>query len=216
MRVLNLRCLSADTVPLTSHAAGISTAPGGSVGLTSGYASRSHYFWAGANYQRTLERSGDRLGAVTSWSLVYGYRPPAWRLDYPKPDLRLFVEAVGDSTAPTRQGGNAMSNTGGQVMLVGPTALLLYKAYGIEGGILFPFYQRPNGTQSRERFRFGVNFTYFFLARLHRKDQIMRQLSYSAVRRTRADGRSGTCIRGAHGTCKSTCSAWIERSAPTP
>jgi hypothetical protein len=150
------------TVPLTSHAAGISTAPGGSVGLTSGYASRSHYFWAGANYQRTLERAGDRLGAVTSWSLVYGYRPPAWRLDYPKPDLRLFVEAVGDSTAPTRHGGNSMSNTGGRVMLVGPTALLLYKAYGIEGGILFPFYQRPNGTQSRERFRFGVNFTYFF------------------------------------------------------
>ena len=150
------------TVPLTPRTGGIRTAPAGSVSLTSGYASRSHYFWAGASYQRTAMRAGDRLGRVSSWSLVYGYRPPAWRLDYPKPDLRLFVEAVGDSTAPTRHAGSAMMNTGGRVMLVGPTALLLYKAYGLEGGILFPFRQRLNGTQSRERFRFGVNFTYFF------------------------------------------------------
>jgi hypothetical protein len=150
------------TVPLTSHTAGIRNAPAGSIGLTSGYASRSHYFWAGASYQHTLQRAGDRFGAVTSWSLVYGYRPPAWRLDYPKPDLRVFVEAVGDSTARTRRGHSAMVNTGGRVMLVGPTALLLYKAYGLAGGILFPVHQRLNGTQPGERFRFGVNFTYFF------------------------------------------------------
>ena len=150
------------TVPLTSHTAGIRTAPAGSLALTSGYASRSHYFWAGASYQHTLEHAGDRLGAVTSWSLVYGYRPPAWRLEYPKPDLRLFIEAVGDSTAVTRHAGTRMPNTGGRVMLVGPTALLLYKAYGLGAGILFPFHQQLNGTQPRERFRFALNFTYFF------------------------------------------------------
>ena len=46
--------------------------------------------------------------------------------------------------------------------MVGPTVLLLYKAYGIEGGVLFPVYQRTNGSQPEERFRFGVNVSYFF------------------------------------------------------
>lgn len=150
------------TVPLTSRVAGIAAAPAGYVAVTSGYASRSHYFWAGASYLRSAQRGGDRLGSVSSYSMVYGYRPPAWRLDYPKPDLRVFVEAVGDSTARTRHGGGLMPDTGGRVMLVGPTALFLYKAYGVGGGILFPVYQRMNGTQSPERFRFAANFTYFF------------------------------------------------------
>ena len=99
---------------------------------------------------------------MSSFSLVYGYRPPAWRLDYPKPDLRLFVEAVGDSTERTRRSHTPIADSGGRVMLVGPTALLLYKAYAFEGGALFPVYQRMNGTQPPERFRFGVNVTYFF------------------------------------------------------
>ena len=40
--------------------------------------------------------------------------------------------------------------------------LLLYKAYALEGGMLFPVYQQTKGSEPEERFRFGVNFTYFF------------------------------------------------------
>jgi hypothetical protein len=149
-------------VPLDSRRGGVATGPGAFVSVATGYASREHYFWVGASHQRHAERSGDRAGAVTSSSVVYGYRPPAWRLEYPKPDLRLFVEAVADKTARTRHGGRLMPDSGGDVVLVGPTALLLYKAYGIGGGVLFPVYQRTNGTQPHERFRFGVNFAYFF------------------------------------------------------
>jgi hypothetical protein len=76
--------------------------------------------------------------------------------------LRFFVETVGEVTGRARHGGTTMADTGGHVLLTGPTALLLYKAYGIEGGVLLPVYQRTNGRQPRERFRFGVNFTYFF------------------------------------------------------
>ena len=43
-----------------------------------------------------------------------------------------------------------MANTGGHVLMVGPTVLLLYKAYGIEGGVLFPVYQRTNGSATRK------------------------------------------------------------------
>jgi hypothetical protein len=149
-------------VPLDSQRAGITTSPAGLVSLTSGYASRSHYFWAGASHLRHTDRDGERLGSVTSLSLVYGYRPPAWRKDYPKPDLRFFVEAAGDITGTSVHNGHPMADTGGRVSLVGPTMLLLYRAYAVEGGVLFPVYQRNRRAQPDERIRFGLNFTYFF------------------------------------------------------
>lgn len=149
-------------VPLESHRAGIRTAPSAYTSVATGYASRAHYFWVGGGYQRPGADAGDRLGDVTSYSVVYGYRPRALRLDYPKPDVRFFVETVGEVTGRARHGGLTMADTGGHVLLTGPTALILYKAYGIEGGVLVPVYQRTNGRQPRERFRFGVNFTYFF------------------------------------------------------
>ena len=149
-------------IPLDSERGGIATSPAGLVSLSSGYASRSHYVWAGATYLHHASDGGDRLGSVGSLSLVYGYRPPAWRKDYPKPDLRFFIEAAGDITGKTRQSGETLSDTGGRVVLVGPTLLLLYKAYGIEGGVLFPVYQRNRAMQPEERFRFGVNVAYFF------------------------------------------------------
>lgn len=149
-------------VPLDSKRAGIATSPAGLVSLTTGYASRSHYLWAGVSHLRHARSGGDRLGAVTSVSLVYGYRPPAWRKEYPKPDLRVFIEATGDVTARALHDGRPMAHTGGRVALVGPTVLLLYKAYAFEGGVLFPVYQRNHSMQRDERFRFGVNVTYFF------------------------------------------------------
>lgn len=149
-------------LPLDSRRGGVSTSPAGLISLTSGYASRSHYFWAGTTYLRHAETGGDRLGSVSSFSLVYGYRPPAWRRDYPKPDLRFFIEAAGDITGTSRHAGQPMAGTGGRIALIGPTMLLLYKAYGIEGGVLFPVYQRNRPLQPEERFRFAVNVTYFF------------------------------------------------------
>jgi hypothetical protein len=150
------------TVPVDSERAGIRTAPSAYTSVATGYASRAHYFWIGGGYQRHASDAGDRLGDVKSYSVVYGYRPRALRLDYPKPDFRVFVESVGEVTGRATHAGQAMSDTGGHVLMVGPTVLLLYKAYGIEGGMLFPIYQRTNGAQPGERFRFGVNVSYFF------------------------------------------------------
>jgi len=149
-------------IPFDARRGGISTSPGGYVSVTTGYASRSHYVWAGAGHERHTTRSADRQGSVTSYSLVYGYRPPAWRLEYPKPDLRVFIEAVGDRTSAAIHDGRSISASANHVVLVGPTLLFLYKAYGLSGGVMFPIYQRANELQSRERLRFGVNFSYFF------------------------------------------------------
>ncbi len=149
------------TAPTESTRGGIRTSASTYLAIASGYASRAHYFWMGAGYQRYADDRGDRAGSVKSYSVVYGYRPRPLRLDYPKPDLRFFVEAVGEATGAARHAG-VRTTTGGHVVMVGPTALLLYKAYGIEGGVQFPAYQRTNGSQPRERFRFGLNFSYFF------------------------------------------------------
>src|SRR5205814_9045227 len=105
------------------------TSPAALLSLTSGYASRAHYFWAGVTYLHHAQSAGDRLGSVASFSLVYGYRPPQWRKDYPKPDLRFFIEAADDVTGTGSHSGHAMTETGGRIALVGPTMLLLYKAY---------------------------------------------------------------------------------------
>jgi hypothetical protein len=68
---------------------------------------------------------------------------------------------VGERTARGRHHGFVFETSGGSALLVGPTALLLYKAYALEGGVLFPLYQDTN-LGPAERLRFAVNFSYFF------------------------------------------------------
>jgi len=153
------------SIPTVGERGGIRSSPAMSLAAASGYASRVHYFWAGAGYEKRFARDGDKWGDVGYYSVVYGYRPPALQLDYPKPDLRFFVEAQGDVNGRARSAGVADENTGGHIFLVGPTTLLLYKQYGLSGGVLFPVYQRTNGVQPRERFRAVINATYFFWLR---------------------------------------------------
>jgi len=131
------------------------------VSAATGYVSRAHYAWVGGGYQYHDQRGLDQMGHVTYLSAVYGYRPPFLRLDYPKPDLRFFVEAMGERTTRGVHNGFELLSSGGTAVFLGPTALLLYKAYAFEGGVMFPVHQRTNGGPE-ERLRFGVNVSYFF------------------------------------------------------
>ena len=131
------------------------------VSAATGYVSRAHYAWVGGGYQYHDQRGLDQMGHVTYLSAVYGYRPPFLRLDYPKPDLRFFVEAMGERTTRGLHNGFELLSSGGTAVFLGPTALLLYKAYAFEGGVMVPVHQRTNGGPE-ERLRFGVNVSYFF------------------------------------------------------
>jgi hypothetical protein len=148
------------TAPFETRRDGVGAGPSIEVGAATGYASRAHYVWIGGAVQQFLERAGDRLGGSKLATVVYGYRPPALRTEAGKPDLRFFVEATAEDRAPDRLAGVAVG--GGRTVFVGPTALLLHKAIGVEGGILFPIYQHIDRPLELERFRVAVNFAYFF------------------------------------------------------
>ena len=151
--------------PTDAVRAGARTAPGWYGALVTGYASRSWYAWAGGLYRRYMTPVGptaDHPGDVAMYSLVIGYRPPPFQHDYPRPDWRVFVEAVGEYAARDVIGGVARPNTGGHQIFVGPTVLGLYGTWGISAGPVFAVYRRLNGTQPRDKLRLIVNTTFWF------------------------------------------------------
>jgi hypothetical protein len=137
-------------------------APGFYTAVASGMASRSHYVWGGIGYTRFTERSGDRRPDIFSYSAVWGYRPTPLRKEYPNWDWRLFLELTGEKSGNLRRIGVEHAETGGHQVLLGPTALGIYKNYAIEGGLQFPVYRNVGARLQRETIRYAVNFSYFF------------------------------------------------------
>lgn len=137
-------------------------APGFNTAVATGFASRSHYVWGGIGYTRFAERRGDQRPDIFSYSAVWGYRPPPLRKEYPHWDWRLFVELTGEKAGNLRRDGVEHAGTGGHQVLLGPTALGIYKNYAIEGGVQFPVYKDVGARLQRERLRYAANFSYFF------------------------------------------------------
>jgi hypothetical protein len=147
------------TVPTEKERAGLPVGPSIVAQAATGYASRAHYAWLGGGIQHFFEDGGGRQGASRFLTFVYGYRPRVLRLEAGKPDLRFFVEMTAEDRTNGRISSLELEN-GGRTVFIGPTSLLVYKAIAVEGGILFPLYQRTE--QARERMRVAVNFAYFF------------------------------------------------------
>jgi hypothetical protein len=149
------------TGPLEARRNGVGAGPSIEAGAATGYASRAHYVWVGGAVQHFFDRGGDRIGDSRLFTVVYGYRPPPLRTEAGKPDLRFFVEATAENRTPSKIG-SVEDHTGARSVFVGPTALLLHKAFGIEGGVLFPAYQNVGDRSVTERVRIAVNVAYFF------------------------------------------------------
>ncbi len=137
-------------------------APGVIGMVTTGYASRKNYLWAGIGTMHFAESHGDRRPGMLMYSLVWGYRPQPLRKEYPHLDGRFFVEMNGENSGRVLHNGLPVPGTNGQRIYVGPTTLWLYKKYGVEGGIQFPIYRNTRALFQHERFRFAINFSYFF------------------------------------------------------
>ncbi len=132
------------------------------VGGVTGVASRSHYVWVGTSYQRYAESKGDRRPDLLSYTAVYGYRPLAWRTDYPRWDWRVFGEFTGERTGVLQRQNLDVTGSRAEQMFLGPSLLGVYRAIGIEAGVQFPIYRDVGALYPRERYRFAVNFAYFF------------------------------------------------------
>ncbi len=137
-------------------------APGVLGMVVTGYASRGNYLWAGVGGMHFDESHGDRRPDMLMYSLVYGYRPKVLRKDYPHWDGRFFVEMNGEYSNRAQQDGLAVPGTNGGQVFIGPTTLWLYKNYGIEGGVQWPVYRNTGLQFERERYRFAIDFSYFF------------------------------------------------------
>ena len=161
-RRVETTALASVLVPVVAERGGVRAGPGANAALVTGYASRDLYGWVGAGAQGYLTRDGDRLGPLGYASAVVGYRPPVFQGDYPKPDVRVFVEAVGEVAGRDRVAGATVEASGGERVLVGPTVLGLYRAWGLGTGVLFPVYDRSNGPQPSEDARLAVNLSYWF------------------------------------------------------
>lgn len=148
-------------VPADGERYSVETSPGLFGFVVSGYASRSWYAWLGGGYRRYADPR-ERPGDAAMGSLVVGYRPPAFRRDFPHPDWRVFVEVVLETTGHDVVDGRPVDGTGGEQVFVGPTVLGLYGSWGISGGPVFPVYQRWAGDQDEDLARFAVNVTFWW------------------------------------------------------
>ena len=149
--------------PTRGERGGVDVGPGAHVAAVTGYASRTVYVWGGAGYQHYFETDGgDRPGDLGYLSAVFAWRPPVFQHDYPKPDIRFFAEGLAEFVGRDEVGGEAVADSGGEKIFAGPTALGLYRAWGLGVGVLFPLYQNLNGTQRRENARFALNLSYWF------------------------------------------------------
>jgi hypothetical protein len=135
---------------------------GSLVGAVTGIASRSQYVWVGASYQRYGESKGDRRSDLLTYTAVYGYRPLSWRTDYPRWDWRIFGEFTGERGGTVRRNLADLPGTQGNQMFFGPSFLGVYRAIGVEAGMQFPIYRDTGPLFPRERYRFALNFAYFF------------------------------------------------------
>jgi hypothetical protein len=140
----------------------VSRAPGAYAGLATGFASRSQYAWAGVGYTRFEQRRGDRRQALLSYSVVWGYRPPSWRTEYPHWDWRVFAEMTGERSVALVRNFAKVSGTATHQVFLGPSMLGIYRNYAIEGGVQWPVYRHLGAQVPRESFRYAVNFSYFF------------------------------------------------------
>lgn len=140
----------------------VDVTPGLHLAAVTGYASRTTYWWVGGGTQLRQEENGDKLGNLHYLTGVFGWRPPVFRGDYPKPDWRIFLEGVAEFVERDQDNGVTVANSGGQRVLVGPSMLGLFGAWGIEGGVLFPIDQSLNDPQVEEDYRAKLVFTYWF------------------------------------------------------
>lgn len=154
--------LVSGTMPTEKRRRGIQVGPSVNGAVVSGYASRTIYGWLGGGYQYYGSSGGDQLGDITYLTAVFGYRPPIFQHDYPKPDWRIFIECVTEWVGNDYLDNHRVDGTEGRRTLIGPTLLGLYGKWGLSGGILFPLDSDFRANNQQEDYRLSLVISYWF------------------------------------------------------
>jgi hypothetical protein len=141
--------------------------PGNMLGVVSGIASRSHYFWLGGTYTKFYERGGERRPDVFDYSLIYGYRPPKWRKEADKWDWRVFGELVGERSTRFLHDNSLIPQTEAHQIFLGPSFLGIYRNYTVSFGAQVPIYRDVSALFPKERVRYAINFSYLLFQHSH-------------------------------------------------
>jgi hypothetical protein len=151
-------------VPTEDRRAGTEVGPSVHIGAVTGFASRETYWWLGGGYQHYFEEGDDQLGDLAYLTAAFAWRPPIFQQDYPKPDWRIFVEALAEHSSRNTINGIEDRNSGGTKVLAGPSVLGLKGPWGFSAGVLFPIAQNLNGNQDmfEEDYRAKLVVTYWF------------------------------------------------------
>ncbi|MEX0769909.1 MAG: hypothetical protein WD035_04195 [Balneolaceae bacterium] len=152
--------------PIDEKRGGINPGNAFHIAAVTGYASRSWYFWGGAGWQYYLEKSNEQLGDIIYTTGVIGYRPTYFRENRPNHDWRIFVEGASEWTGSDHVNETSVADTDNHKILIGPSLLGLYGAWGVSIGALFPVYEaralNPETMISGESPRIMVNLSYWF------------------------------------------------------
>ena len=151
------------TVPVQEYRTdGMLAAPRCMRSVASGYASRTHYFWASGGYQHFGERRGRPDGRQLLLQRCLWLSPAvsARRLSEAGPALlcRSCRRAHRPRACIT---GSSWSRAAAIPSWSGRRRCSSTSSTGSKPASSFPVYQQTN-FQPEEKFRFGVNFTYFF------------------------------------------------------
>lgn len=154
--------IAGGSYPTEERRGGMRVGYGAHAAAVTGYASRTVYTWFGAGLQKYEARDGDRLADVRYATAVFGWRPPLFGHDYPRPDWRIFVEGLFEDVGRNRRDGLRDEEPYGRKLLLGPSVLGLQGPWGLSLGMLVPVWESLNAEDARpERARIVLNLSYW-------------------------------------------------------
>jgi hypothetical protein len=114
-------------------------------GLSFGYESRRHYFFASALYRLNNSIGNLERGNILRYDIAYGIRP--WLLEYLQPDPVFLIELNGDTIAKNMINNNDVPNSGGTIISLSPGLLFSYRNIMLKTGVKIPIINGLNGSQ---------------------------------------------------------------------
>ncbi len=125
------------------------------LGLVIGRDSRRWTF--SGDIQTVLKTEGSnniRVGHQFLANMAFGLRP--WLGEYTDPDFIIMTELNWKGQLKSTLSGTSLANSGGHRLFVAPGFTLIYRNWGLRGGVQIPIYQELNDNQRSDDYRFSL------------------------------------------------------------